>query len=316
MVPLPRFSLHRLSEPTAGTAYVLLIVTMLTWAGNFVIGRWAGAYVPPLTLAALRWTGASLIMLPLAFAHLRRDWPLIRTHAFMLIFLGVMGSGVFNTLQYFALRFTTATSAAIINSSGPVMIALASWALLGQPIRLAQAAGIAVSLAGVGIVLARGAWEGIAGIGQNPGDLMMVVAVMGWAIYTTMLHRRPAVHPFSFAAITYGVAAALNAPAAVAELAGGAHVVWTAQSVAAVAYTAVFPSFIGYLCFARGVEIIGSTRAGAFMHLIPLFAAVLAMLFLGEAPHLYHASGFALILAGVYLAATGGRRRDDNVNGV
>ena len=102
-------------SPTAPVAYVLLVVTMLCWAGNFVIGRWASDFVPPLTLAALRWTGASLLILPLAAAHLRRDWPLVRANPKMLIFLGVMGSGVFNTLQYIALGYTTATSAAIID---------------------------------------------------------------------------------------------------------------------------------------------------------------------------------------------------------
>ncbi len=302
---LQRFALHRLAEPTAPVAYVLLVVTMLCWAGNFVIGRWASAFVPPLTLAALRWTGASLLILPLAAAHLRRDWPLVRANPKMLIFLGVMGSGVFNTLQYIALGYTTATSAAIINSSGPVMIAVASWLLLALRIHGFQALGIAISLAGVATVLARGEFAGLAGIGKNPGDLMMVVAVIGWAVYTTLLYRRPAIHPFSFAAITYVVAAVLNLPLSLIEIASGAHANWTPASVAAVAYTAIFPSFIAYLCFARGVEIIGGTRAGAFMHLIPLFAGILSMIFLGEAPHLYHAGGFALILAGVYLAARG-----------
>lgn len=299
---LPR-PLRWLAAPTPAAAYVLLVITMLCWAGNFVVGRWVAGHVPPLTLAALRWTGASLLILPLARAHLRADWPLIRAHVPMLIFLGVMGSGVFNTLQYIALTQTTATSAAVINSSGPVMIALAAVLFFGARLRLVQAAGIAVSLVGVAIVLSRGDLAQLASLGHNRGDVLMVVAVVGWAFYTSLLHKRPAIHPLSFAALTYMVAAALNLPLSAAELAAGAHVEASTRALAAIAYTAVFPSLIAYLCYARGIEIIGATRGGVFMHLIPLFAGVLSMVFLGEAPHLYHAAGFALILAGVFLAA-------------
>lgn len=299
---LPR-PLRWLAAPTPLAAYVLLIITMLCWAGNFVIGRWAVGHVPPLTLAALRWTGASLLILPFALPHLRRDLPLIRAQAPMLIFLGVMGSGVFNTVQYFALQTTTATSAAVINSSGPVMIALVGALLLGERLRFRQVLGIAVSLLGVVTVLSRGDVAGLAAIGSNRGDLLMVIAVTGWAFYTALLRRRPAIHPLSFAAVTYMVAAALNAPLGLGEQLAGVHGDWQAPTLLAIAYTAVFPSLIAYLCYARGVEIIGATRGGAFMHLIPLFAAVLSMLFLGEAPHAYHAVGFAAILAGVFLAA-------------
>lgn len=298
--------LRWLARPTPPAAYVLLVVTMLCWGGNFVVGRWVVGHVPPLTLAALRWTGASLLILPLAWPHLTRDWPLIRAHAAMLVFLGVMGSGVFNTIQYIALGMTTATSAAVINSSGPVMIALAAVLFFGTPLRPAQAIGIAISLVGVGVVLSRGELAALAGLGHSRGELLMVVAVVGWAFYTSLLHKRPAIHPLSFAALTYMVAAALNAPLALAELASGVPFDWTASSLAAIAYVAVFPSLIAYLAYARGVEIIGATRAGVFMHLIPLFAGLLSMIFLGEAPHAYHAIGFALILAGVFLAARGG----------
>ena len=301
---LPR-PLRWLTQSTPAVAYVLLVVTMLCWAGNFVVGRWIVGHVPPLTLAALRWTGASLLILPLALTYLRRDWPLIRAHAPMLVFLGVMGSGVFNTIQYVALRETTATSAAVINSSGPVMIALAAVLFFGGRLALVQAAGIAVSLVGVAIVLTRGDPSALAALGQNRGDLLMVVAVVGWAFYTSLLHKRPAIHPLSFAAVTYVVAAGLNAPLALGELALGAHVETSASALGAIAYTAIFPSLIAYLAYARGVEIIGATRAGAFMHLIPLFAGLLSMALLGEAPRAYHAAGFAAILIGVFLAARG-----------
>ncbi len=291
------------SAPTPGTAYVLLTIGMLCWAGNFVIGRWVAPLVPPLTLAALRWTGASLLLLPIAWPHLKRDAGLIRERMPILLFLGLMGSGIFNTIQYVALQSTTATSAAIINSSGPVMIALASFLLTAQRLTGAQAIGITISLTGVIAILSKGDLSGLAGLGQNKGDLLMVVAVAGWAIYTALLPRRPQVHALSFAALTYIFAALLNIPLAIGEHFLGRAPVWSAPAIGAVLYTAIFPSLIAYLGYARGVEIIGATRAGAFMHLIPLFAGVIAFVALGEQPHLYHAAGFALILAGVVLAA-------------
>lgn len=299
----PNPLIRAFAAPTAGTAYLLLTITMLCWSGNFVIGRWVAPYVPPLTLAALRWIGASLLILPLAWPYLKRDAPLIRAHVPILLFFGVMGSGVFNTLQYIALQTATATSAAIINSSGPVMIALASLFVGGTRLSGRQALGIAISLGGVLVILSKGELAGLSGIGHTRGDLLMVIAVAGWAIYTALLPRRPALHPFAFAALTYFVAVALNAPLALGEAVLGRLPSWSPATIAAVSYTAIFPSFIAYLCYARGVEIIGATRSGAFMHLIPLFAGVIAFIALGEAPHLYHAVGFALILMGVALAA-------------
>ena len=297
--------LEKLAKRSDANAYLLLVLTTLFWAGNFTIGRWAAGHVPPVTLAFLRWTGAALLVLPLAWSALRRDWVVIRANLPVLLLLGVSGSGLFNTLQYIALTGTTATSAGIINSSSPVMIALLSLALNGERLGLLQGAGIALSLAGVLTVVSRGDASLASELAFNTGDLVMLAAMAIWALYTALLHRRPPLSGFSFAAVTYVIASGLNAALSAAEIAAGARVDWSAASAAAIAYTAVFPSFLAYLFYNRGVEIIGPARAGAFLHLVPLFTVLLAVLFLGEEPALYHAVGLSLIASGVWLAARG-----------
>ncbi len=295
--------LDRLSRPTPAVAYLLLTLTTLFWAGNYTIGRWAAGHVPPVTLAFLRWTGAMALVLPLAVSHLKRDWPVVRANLGTLLVLGTLGGGLFNTLQYIALSETTATSAGIINSSSPVMIAILSFFLNGERVAPRQMAGIALSLTGVLVVIAKGDVESLAALSFNRGDLIMLGAMMLWALYTALLDKRPRLSFLSFAAVTYAVASGLNLPLAAAELAMGASIDPSLASLAAVAYIVVFPSFLAYLCYNRGIEIIGPVRGGVFIHLVPLFTVVLAVLFLGEDPAPYHAVGFALILTGVWLAS-------------
>lgn len=294
-----------LAAPTAANAYLFLVITNSAWAGNFVVGRAVAGHVPPMTLAFLRWTGASLLILAVAWGALVRDWPAIRKHLGLLVLLGILGSGTFNTLQYIALVDTTATNAAVINSSGPVLIAIAAFLFNSERIALPQALGILVSLAGVLIVMTRGEPWNVLALKLNRGDLVMFTAMITWALYTAMLRRRPPISGLSLAAVTYLVAAVLNAPLSAWELANGAHMETGLAAIAAIVYTAVFPSFLAYLCFNRGVEIIGGTRAGVFLHLVPLIGSLLAFAFLGEQPRPYHAIGFAAIVAGVLLAARG-----------
>ena len=292
---------QRLIRTIEGNAALLLTITTLTWAGNMTIGRWIAGKVPPMTLAYLRWTGATLLVLPVAWPHLKREWRIVRAHLPALIVLGVTGSGLFNTLQYLALVHTTATTAGIIYSSGPIMIVVMSYFLNHEKISGLQAAGIATSLLGVATVITHGSPEAIAGLDLNFGDIVMLIAVAIWAFYTAYLTRRPLLHPLTFAAFTFAVASAVNAPLAAIELAGGAHFELTRPTALAIAYTAIFPSFLAYLFYNRGVELIGPTRAGAYLHLVPFFSAALAIALLGERPELYHAAGFALILSGVAL---------------
>lgn len=293
----------RLSKPTAANAAIFLSLTMLCWAGNHVVGRWAAGHVSPVMLACLRWIGATALLAPFAWRYVRDDWDTVRARLPFLILLGVLGVGLFNTLQYISLAHTTATSSAVLNSVVPVLIVVMAYAVLGQQVSWLQCAGILTSLSGVLVVISRGEFQTLMGLHLNKGDLYMLAATTLWALYSVLLQQRPKMHALSFALVTYFVAAVLNIPLAAGEMALGGHLDLTPGTIAALIYIVVLPSLIANLMFNRGVEIIGASRAGVFLHLVPMFTAVLAMVFLGEEPSWFHAAGFVLILCGVWLGS-------------
>jgi drug/metabolite transporter (DMT)-like permease len=293
--------LSRHSSASPATAYLFLILTMALWAGNHILGRWAYGNIPPMTLAFLRWSLAAVLMFPFAYGAMRADWPVIRQHWPRLLLLGFMGSGIYNTLQYIALTGTTATNAAILNSWGPILIVLAGAAIFRDRLRANQVTGMAVSLIGVAVIVLHGEFARITTLSFNRGDLVMLFATGVWALYTALLRTRPAISTMSFAGVTYVIAGFVNLPLAGWEYAHGEVMEITPQTIAAVLYAGVLASLVAYFFYARSVEIIGANRTGVFIHLIPLFTSVLAVVLLGEEPQLYHAAGFGLIVAGVVL---------------
>ncbi len=295
--------ISRLAEKLYSNAYLLLILTALFWAGNFVLGRGVHEYVPPVALAWTRWCLATLIIAPFAFAHLKRDWPVIRAHLPIVLFLGVLGVGAFNTLSYTGLNYTTALNALVMQSSGPILIVLASFFIFGDRISLRQTIGITLSLAGVVFMVSRGDLSALAELELNRGDLWILAALALWGLYTTCLRKRPQIHWLSFTAVTFFIGAAVNTPFFAWEHLYMRQLQFDAQTIAAIGYVSLFPSVLAYIFFNRGVELIGANRAGVCLHLVPLFGAVLAIALLGEEPMMYHLIGIALILAGVTLAA-------------
>ena len=285
---------------------MLMTLTAAFWAGNFVIGRAVTAgTVPPFTLAWARWAGASLVILPFALPYLWRDRRAIGARLGFLFVLGAMGAGLFNTLQYVALQSMTAVTGSVINSAGPVLIALACWMILGERPRIVQFLGIVLSLAGVLYVVARGDFTQLPSLGQSIGELLMLLGLIMWGVYTALMRFRPVTHALSFAAVTYLVAALVNTPLMLWEQAARPPLELAPPMLMAIAYVAIFPGLLAYLFFNLAVESIGGTRASAFFHLTPLFTALLATVFLDEPWQLYHAAGFALILAGVWITARG-----------
>jgi drug/metabolite transporter (DMT)-like permease len=288
--------------------YLLLTLTMLFWAGNSIAGRGVRDVVPPLALAWLRWTLAALIVLPFAWPHLKRDLPVIRAHWRVLFLLGAIGAGTFVTIYYYGLTLTPATNALIINSGVPILIPLASYALYRDRLTAVQAAGIALSLAGVLTVLSKGDPSALLSLDLNHGDLWILGSMLVWAVYTALLREQPAMHWLSFAWITFFVASAVNLVPFALEHLFVRQIQPTVEALIGIAYVSTLPSIVAQIFFIRGVELIGANRAGAFMNFIPMFGAVLAVLILGETLYLFHLAGFALILAGVTLASRSGGR--------
>jgi drug/metabolite transporter (DMT)-like permease len=298
--------MRHLIERLYANPYLLLALTALFWAGNFVVARGVHIHVPPIALAWTRWCFATLIILPFAAPYVRRDWPVIRANLPILTFFAVIGVGAFNTLSYTGLNYTTALNALVLQSSGPILIVLASFAIFGDLISLRQAIGITISLTGVLLMVARGDLSVLAGLELNRGDLLLLAALGLWGLYTAFLRLRPPLHWLSFTAVTFFIGAAVNTPFFVWEHLLVRQLQFDAPTAAAIAYVSIFPSVLAYIFFNRGVELIGANRAGVCLYLVPLFGAVLAILLLGEEPQAYHFIGIAFILAGVSMAARKG----------
>lgn len=293
----------RLANP-----YLLLTLTVLFWSGNWVVGRGFRGAVPPVALAFWRWAVAFLCVLPLAWPYRAQFGPALRRHWFMLGVLGLLGISAYNTLAYFGLQFTTATNGVLLNSFIPIVIIGLSCAFLGHRLNAREGVGVAISLSGVTVIVAHGEFARLAALSFNPGDLWIMVSVLVWAAYTILLRFRPeGLHPMAFLALLTGIGLAGLAPFYVWELAQGRYIHLTPAALAGIAYTGIFPAFLGYVFWNRAVAQVGGAVAGLFIHLMPVATPLLSALFLGEAPQAYHFAGMALILSGIFVATRGGR---------
>ncbi len=283
-------------------AYMLLTFTALFWAGNAIVARAARELVPPVALAFWRWTIALIIILPFTWRHLRRDAPVIRRNWRMLLVLGALGIGAFNTLLYTGLQETTALNAMLLQSGQPALILFLGALVMGDSTAVRQIVGAAIALTGVLWIIARGNIAALGTLSFNEGDLVIGLAVCLWAIYAVMLRHRPAIHPLSLFAVTLVVGIVAIAPFYALELNSGRYVVLHEESLLAIGYVSIFPSVLAYLFFNRGVELIGSAGTGMYMNIMPIMGAGLAIVFLGEHMRGFHAIGMALIVGGILLA--------------
>ncbi|WP_323003619.1 DMT family transporter [Denitromonas sp.] len=282
--------------------YLLLTLTTLFWSGNMVIGRGIRADVPPFGLAFWRWTLALCLILPFAWPHLRTQWPLVRRHWRPIVLLGALGVGGYNTFAYLALQYTTAINATMLNSLIPVATLLLAGVLLRRRLQRLEIIGVVLSLIGVSVIVTHGNPAMLLDWQFNPGDFWMLIAVMVWGLYTVGLHWRPGgMHPMVLLAAMTVVGICVLAPAWAWELSQGRHIVLHPGSLTAIAYTAIFPGFLGYVFYNRGVALVGPSRGALFIHLMPVFGTILSVIFLDELPAAFHGVGIALILSGIWL---------------
>ncbi len=286
--------------------YLLLSLTSLFWAGNIVLARHVGAHVPPLTLTTIRWFGVFLILLPFAWPHLKRDWKALRARLPLMLLLSLVGFAFNNAISYWAMQYTEALNALLIQSAGPLFVALWSLVLFGVRLTGAQLAGIAISLLGVLTIILRGDLAALAGIAFNKGDVMFAASLVSFGLYSALIPRRPVIHQLSFISFTTCCGALMLVPAAVWEFSTGATLKFDTLTLSTLAYILIFPSTLAYLFFNRGVALIGPNRAAPFFHLVPVFGSAMAIVLLGEKLQLFHLVGYALVLAGVVIASRQG----------
>jgi drug/metabolite transporter (DMT)-like permease len=292
------------TAPRSVSPYLLLTLTPFFWACNWILGRGLHSQIPPMAMTFYRWLFAIAFMVPFALPHVRRQWPLIRTHWRSLLPLGVLGVGSHNALAYLGLNYTTATNGVILNSFIPVMIIGLSWLFLRQRLANVQTAGVIVSLVGVLTILSHGSPAQLAAFRLNLGDILVILSMLLWSVYTICLRWRPLqLHTLSFLFVISCVGTLVVLPLYIGETVLGRHAEWTWQAVAAVASVGLFSSFLAYIFWNDGVERVGASVAGLFMHLMPVFGAILAWVFLGEHLQLFQIAGIVLILGGIYVTS-------------
>ena len=282
---------------------LLLWLPPLFWAGNLVLGRALGASFPPVSLAVGRWLVALACLIPFIGRQAWRERALLRQHLALIAACGAFGIAGYNALGYLALRTTPAASVAFLNSTLPLMVPLAAFVLGVERVSGRTLAGIALSFAGVVWIVARGDPQQLRGLRADGGELLVLIAVANYAIYSVLLRRKPAaLSPLVFLAASMAAGLLVLAPFWAFELAQGARIPTDAGSVAAVLYIGVFASLIAFILWGHCVATLGPSVTGVSFHLVALFTALLAVAVLGEPVHGFHLVGMALILAGFFLA--------------
>lgn len=289
--------------------YLLLVLTTLFWSGNFVLSRGMHADIPPLALSFWRWALALLIMLVFSWRTCWRQSDIIVRERKYIIIQGLLGVTGFNSLIYLAVQTTTAVNAVLINSCTPILIALCALLINKEPLKLRQWAGILLSLSGVTLIMVGGDLGSLVELDFNRGDLLVLCAGLVWALYSVNLKSFPQdLHPFSYQTgiMIAGLIGIL--PFYLLELGMGYQMVVNTPTLTTIVYVAIFPSVLAFIFWNRAVRDIGATRAGAFIHLMPVFSSILAVFFLGESIELFHLQGIGLVFGGIFLATYGGGR--------
>ncbi|MDA0241291.1 MAG: DMT family transporter [Proteobacteria bacterium] len=282
--------------------YALMVLTAVAWSGNTIIGRGLNDVLPPLGLAFWRWFAVLPLFLILAWPHLRQDMPLILRHWKILFVLSALSVSLYNSIIYIALTSTTAINAFLINTSRPIIIVMLSFAIFSERITLRQIAGLLVGLLGTAVIITRGDLAVLRTLSFNIGDIWVLVATIAWAFYTVLLPKKPKIHATSFMAATVTMGIPLLLPFYLWETITVKPMPLIFESIWGVAYLALIATGIAYLSYNRTVELLGANKAGLTSYLLPIFGTILAIIVLGEEPRYFHGVGFALILAGIFVA--------------
>jgi drug/metabolite transporter (DMT)-like permease len=282
---------------------LLLWLPPLFWAGNLVLGRALGPSFPPVSLAVGRWLVALAVLAPFVARRAFEQRHLLRRHAMLIFGCGAFGIAGYNALGYLALQTVPAASVAFLNSTLPLMVPLAAFALGVERVSARTFCGIALSFVGVGWIVSRGDLGSLGQLSLGGGELLVLVAVANYALYSVLLRRKPAeLDPLVFLAATMATGLIVLMPFWAVELGHGATIPRDAGSLAAVLYIGIFASLLAFVLWNRCVATLGATVTGASFHLVALFTAALAFLVLAEPVRGFHLIGIALILAGFALA--------------
>ena len=287
-------------------ARLLLWVTPALWSSNYLIARAAEGVITPHLLALGRWSLAFAIMLPFAWTALARDGMPWRREWKQLLVLGALGMWICGAIVYIGGQTTSSTNIGLIYAAAPIAIAVAGTRLLHERIARAQAAGIALALAGVVFVIAKGSLGNLLTVRLTPGDGWIAIAMASWVVYSVLLKRWPSTLeplPRLVAICAGGILVLL--PFTALEWWLAPRLPLTPAALGLVVLAALLPGVLSYPAYSFMQRELGVARTALVMYLAPVYAAFGAWFVLGEHPRWYHAVGAALILPSIWLATRG-----------
>ncbi|MDC1437037.1 DMT family transporter [Gammaproteobacteria bacterium] len=298
-----------MSDRTHLRAYGLLVFTTWCWGLNTIFSRLAVGEISPMQLVMFRWLGVIAILLVFTRKHLVRDWPILRQHLLFLTIIGSLGFTLFNYLFYLAGHHTSALNIGILQGSIPVFVLLCSWLVLRKGVTPVQAIGILITLVGVMIIASGGNWRELQDLSINRGDLYIIIACFLYAVYSVALSRRPKVSAISLFTVMSIAAWIFSLPLLAFEVIQQGWQAPTSNGWLIALLVTILPSLIAQIFFIQSVALIGPNRAGVFINLVPVFSAIMAVIFLQERFEQYHAFSLALVLGGIALSELGRRRQ-------
>ena len=285
-------------------SYVLLVLATLFWSGNFIVGKFATLFeIPPLTLNVYRWASVWLILMPFTYKEIYKNLANIKKNWLVISFMGMITISTFNSVVYFALNYTQVINAVLVLAAIPAATIVLSSLMKIEKTNFFQLLGLFLSIIGIGSIISNGDVQKITSLNFNKGDLWMLVCVITWALYSTLLKKNK--FKFSqFTLIQLMVSAGLIflIPQLFYEKSIGLEVNFNKPFFIILFYVVVFPAIAAYYFWQKGVEIIGPNRASMFIQLMPLFSAIMAIIIFKEKFELYHLTGATFIVIGIYLS--------------
>ena len=290
--------------PKKYLAYTLLVLASLCWSGNFIVGKFATLFeIPPLTLNTFRWISVWLILIPFTFKEIYKNLAYIKKNLLAIAFMGVITISTFNSVVYFALNYTQVVNAVLVLAIIPAVTIVLSALMKVEKSNIFQIFGLILSIIGVGSIISNGDVQRIVSLSFNNGDLWMLVCVLSWALYSTLLKKNKfKLSQFSLIQIMVSVGIIFLIPQYFYEQSIGLELNLNKAFFLILFYVVVFPAIVAYYCWQKGVEIIGPNRATMFIQLMPLFSAVMAIIIFKEKFELYHFVGATFIVSGIYLS--------------
>jgi drug/metabolite transporter (DMT)-like permease len=280
------------------------VLATFCWSGNFIVGKFATLFeIPPLTLNVFRWISVWFILIPFTYKEIFKNLSYIKKNWLVISFMGVITISTFNSVVYFALNYTQVINAVLMLSAIPAATIVLSSLMKIEKTNIFQLIGLLVSIVGIGSIISNGDFQKIISLDFNKGDIWMLVCVITWSLYSTLLKKNKfKFSQFTLIQLMVSVGILFLIPQFFYEKSIGLELNLDKNFFLILIYVAIFPAIAAYYFWQKGIEIIGPNRASMFIQLMPLFSAVMAIIIFKEKFELYHFIGAIFILSGIYLS--------------